>query len=108
MFRATAEHLLARSEGGADCPGNVVAACWYCNSHRHRARSPLSPEKYAEKVRAKRQWDVGISSRYHRIPNDPPLNGSFPRGHLKGVTYRCFRLASSNHRRRCRSTRPSA
>ena len=53
LFRATAEHLIARSEEGTDSLENVVAACWYCNSRRHRAHSPLSPDKYAKKVRAR-------------------------------------------------------
>lgn len=50
-LQATAEHLLARSEGGADHAGNVVAACSYCNSHRHRCPRPLPPADFASFVR---------------------------------------------------------
>lgn len=46
QLRCTAEHLHARSEGGGNSPDNIVAACWYCNSHRHRRKSPPSPEAY--------------------------------------------------------------
>ncbi|WP_080727043.1 HNH endonuclease [Sphingobium yanoikuyae] len=52
-FRATAEHLIARSDGGTNDLCNIVAACLYCNSHRHRARSPLTPEAYQQRVRAR-------------------------------------------------------
>jgi hypothetical protein len=52
-FQATAEHLLPRSEGGADLPSNIVVACLYCNSHRHRARRALPPPDYARMVRAR-------------------------------------------------------
>ncbi len=61
-LQATAEHLVARSEGGTDTPENVVAACWYCNTHRHRTKRPLAPEAYARKVRSR------VSrGRWHRI-----------------------------------------
>lgn len=52
-LEATAEHLHARSVGGADTPGNIVAACRYCNAHRHRTPRPLPPDAYALKVRAR-------------------------------------------------------
>lgn len=35
-FRCTAEHLVARCEGGKTLRENIVAACWYCNSRRQR------------------------------------------------------------------------
>lgn len=38
----TAEHLRARSEGGG-VSGNIVAACLYCNSRRHRRKKPMAP-----------------------------------------------------------------
>jgi 5-methylcytosine-specific restriction endonuclease McrA len=49
-LQATAEHLVARSEGGTDTPDNIVAACWFCNTHRHRTKRPLAPEAYAREV----------------------------------------------------------
>lgn len=51
FLRATAEHLVARSDGGEDTKANVVAACHYCNAHRHRAQRALAPEEYAARVR---------------------------------------------------------
>ena len=50
-FKATAEHLSARSEGGGDVMENIVAACWFCNSHRHRVKHPLCPKTFAQQVR---------------------------------------------------------
>lgn len=49
-FKCTAEHLLARSEGGTNAPGNIAAACAFCNSMRHRAKHPLSPKAQRAKV----------------------------------------------------------
>ena len=51
--RCTAEHLLARCEGGRDVTQNVVAACWLCNSRRHRRKRPLTPEAYLKYVRGR-------------------------------------------------------
>lgn len=46
-FQCTAEHLKARQDGGRDTSGNIVAACWFCNSRRHRLHFPaLSPPAY--------------------------------------------------------------
>lgn len=50
-LRCTAEHLLPRSEGGADTPENIVAACHFCNQRRHRAKCPRSPEAHRAHVR---------------------------------------------------------
>ena len=52
-FMATAEHLCARQDGGSDAMENIVAACRFCNDHRHRAKRPLAPEPYALKVRSR-------------------------------------------------------
>lgn len=50
-LRSTAEHLLPRQEGGADLPMNIVAACAYCNSHRHHCRMPRDPNAHTVLVR---------------------------------------------------------
>ncbi|MGP6087624.1 HNH endonuclease [Antarctobacter jejuensis] len=50
LFQSTAEHLTARSAGGADTAGNIVAACLYCNQTRHAAKRPLDPENYRKRV----------------------------------------------------------
>jgi 5-methylcytosine-specific restriction endonuclease McrA len=49
-LRCTAEHLVARSEGGDDCAENIVAACAHCNSTRHKRKLPPQPSVYREEV----------------------------------------------------------
>lgn len=59
LFQCTAEHLVARSDGGGNGAGNIVAACRFCNGTRHRARVPKPPEAYRAFVRkrlAKGGW----------------------------------------------------
>lgn len=50
-LRCTAEHLIARSEGGSDGPSNIVAACLHCNRTRHKRKCPPEPEQYRLEVR---------------------------------------------------------
>lgn len=52
-FQCTAEHLLARSDGGKDVETNIVAACKFCNQTRHRSQSPLMPAEYLKRVEAR-------------------------------------------------------
>ena len=51
--QCTAEHLVARCDGGKNTASNIVAACRECNSTRHRRNVPLSPLRW-KKVRMKR------------------------------------------------------
>ena len=51
--RCTAEHLVARSEGGRNLAENVVAACWLCNTRRHRRKKPLDPEIYRKYIQTR-------------------------------------------------------
>jgi hypothetical protein len=52
VFRqCTAEHLLARQDGGPDEPYNIAAACWLCNQIRHRRKKALSAEDFRALVR---------------------------------------------------------
>ncbi|WP_424973218.1 HNH endonuclease [Dinoroseobacter sp. S76] len=58
-LQCTAEHLLAKSEGGRDEPRNIVAACRFCNEARHRCKTPKSPSDHRAHVRkrmAKGRW----------------------------------------------------
>lgn len=48
QFQCTAEHLLARQDGGGDGRSNIVAACLVCNQRRHKRKQPLEPEIYRE------------------------------------------------------------
>ena len=50
QFQCTAEHLVARQDGGCDASKNIVAACWFCNSRRHRRTSDLSPDAFKKLV----------------------------------------------------------
>lgn len=50
-LRCTAEHLVARCDGGKDEASNVVAACAHCNHTRHKRKNPPNPEVYLVDVR---------------------------------------------------------
>lgn len=50
-LRCTAEHLVARMEGGQATPDNIVAACDLCNRRRHARKHPLKPAAYRALVR---------------------------------------------------------
>ncbi len=51
LFQCTAEHLVARCDGGNNVLENIVAACHYCNLHRHARKHPLPPNEYSQFVR---------------------------------------------------------
>ena len=72
FLQCTAEHLIARQDGGTDTRENVVAACWLCNLRRHQRRSPApSPAAYKALVRkrvAKGRW-------WPRNPNQEGTHG---------------------------------
>jgi heme oxygenase len=60
-LQATAEHLVAKRDGGIDFDDNVVAACLFCNTtrHKHRPNSAPPPDVYRRHVRkrlAKGKW----------------------------------------------------
>lgn len=55
LLRCTAEHVIARSEGGGDGPSNIIAACLHCNRTRHRRTRPPEPERYRAEVRRRVQ-----------------------------------------------------
>lgn len=46
QFQCTAEHLIAQQDGGTTTQSNIVAACRYCNMHRHARKNPLEPGAY--------------------------------------------------------------
>lgn len=54
-LRCTAEHLIARCDGGSDAPSNIVAACWHCNRTRHKRKHPPAPTLYRDEVRRRLQ-----------------------------------------------------
>ena len=50
-LKSTAEHLQAKQNGGKDIKANIVAACLFCNSHRHKSKNPKDALSYKEKVK---------------------------------------------------------
>jgi|SRR6185503_18125039 len=48
QLQSTAEHLLARRDGGGDTADNIVAAHLACNRGRHRRKVPPSPARWKE------------------------------------------------------------
>lgn len=65
ILRCTAEHLLPRSEGGANTDENIVAACLFCNNSRHRRKKALSPEAHRAHVQqrmAAGRWLAALSA----------------------------------------------
>ena len=49
-LQSTAEHLLARCEGGRDVACNIVAACRRCNGGRHKQKAVLEPAAFVRFV----------------------------------------------------------
>ena len=59
LLQCTAEHLVAKCEGGKDVATNIVAACRYCNVGRHKAKNPLPAQAMVGRVRklvAQERW----------------------------------------------------
>ena len=54
-FQCTAEHVVARCDGGIEHK-NIVAACSYCNITRHEADEPLAADLYRETVQRDTSW----------------------------------------------------
>ncbi len=50
LLKCTAEHVIARQDGGSNQRNNIVAACLHCNRTRHKAKNAMSVEKYKAKV----------------------------------------------------------
>jgi 5-methylcytosine-specific restriction endonuclease McrA len=50
ILKCTGEHLVAFKDGGSSARNNIVAACWFCNNHRHRRKTNPSPEQYKRMV----------------------------------------------------------
>ncbi len=50
-LKCTAEHLMARQDGGGNTLENIVAACVWCNGRRHRARVHNAPDPATYKAK---------------------------------------------------------
>lgn len=66
-FQCTAEHLVARQDGGEDRSDNIVAACHHCNRTRHARSQVMSPDRYkahvANRVRRGRWHSVDATEK---------------------------------------------
>jgi hypothetical protein len=49
-FQCTAEHLVARCDGGKNNKSNIVAACIFCNTNRHMRKKPPTPDSYKSHI----------------------------------------------------------
>lgn len=87
-FRCTAEHLLARCDGGGNSRSNIVAACWTCNKRRHARGKPLAPSAFRHHVQCRLR-----RGRWHALPPNnallsdaytSPLHVKWLRSDLKG------------------------
>lgn len=61
--RCTAEHKIARQDGGTDCAENILAACHRCNQGRHKRKYPLTIEEFIRLVRQRLQlgrWHIVV------------------------------------------------
>lgn len=59
LLRCTAEHLLARTDGGKDQADNIVAAHLWCNRKRHARKLAPPPREYRHLVQqrlSKGRW----------------------------------------------------
>lgn len=68
IFKCTAEHLLAKQDGGKDGESNIVAACHFCNQNRHKCKKPKDPISYKQFVSSrlgKGKWNSVLMPRKH-------------------------------------------
>lgn len=75
QLRATAEHLIARCDGGGNSSHNIVCACLACNSRRHRRKQPLEPEAYKVLVQQRLQKGRWHSPRIRQVILSPQKRG---------------------------------
>lgn len=65
QLQCTAEHLLARQDGGKNGVSNIVAACWACNQRRHKRKCAPEPAEYRELVQGRLRcggWHAGMGN----------------------------------------------
>ncbi|MBU1215538.1 MAG: HNH endonuclease [Gammaproteobacteria bacterium] len=51
IYRCTAEHLVAKIDGGSNSAKNIVAACHWCNKNRHARKKAPTPIEYMEFIK---------------------------------------------------------
>jgi len=68
-LRATAEHLVARQDGGPNSAINIAAACAWCNARRHQGRATNAPDPVTYQRQIQRLMERGLwhpAGRYFR------------------------------------------
>lgn len=76
-FQCTAEHLVARCDGGPDSQPNIVAACAFCNATRHKFRCAPEPTAYVRHVHKRLRTGRWHPSRYRHllaVPERPAVD----------------------------------
>ena len=76
-YRCTAEHLIAKQDGGRDARENVVAAHARCNHLRHRRKGPArSPQDHRtliqRRIKLGRWWPLLPAGMTKKPPPHPP------------------------------------
>jgi len=71
-LQCTAEHLVARRDGGKSKHGNIVAACLFCNSNRHRRRRAPSASAYRKLVARRMGRQKWHPEQIHRMLASSP------------------------------------
>jgi len=66
-FQCTAEHLIARQNGGTDERENIVAACLYCNFTRHNVSEALPHNEDREHVASLVQSQEWHPREFHHL-----------------------------------------
>ncbi len=70
LLQCTGEHLTAHSNNGSSATANIAAACWFCNSHRHRTKKPLSPNTFGKRVRQRLSQNKWHGIRIEKLEGD--------------------------------------
>ena len=58
-LKCTAEHLVAQRDGGTDEASNIVAACLFCNTRRHKGRCHRAPDPSTYRLHVARRMAFG-------------------------------------------------
>lgn len=87
-FQCTAEHLVAKQDGGRDTRFNIAAACLLCNQRRHKLKNAPKPKEYkalVQKRLSKGSWHpLPAGTHYH--PDQQGDLGCFGK-RLSGADY---------------------
>ena len=104
-FQCTAEHLIARQNGGNDGENNIAAACNYCNQKRHKRKKPLNSiafKQHVMKRQAPGRWHSNATNRLFGEPSQRFPDFSFSAFH----DFCNFQLAISSPLRNSHHSQP--